>query len=115
MRSKECLCFALAGALWACADEARDEAQERDADSVFEAQASRGATLYARHCAECHGDGGQGGDAPRVVGLDEGALPREPPASRQVRKEEFVTVADVAGFVVANMPPGRTGSLANED
>ena len=116
MRFNEYLCAALAVALWACADdEARDPPEERDTDTVFEAQASRGAGLYARHCAECHGESGQGGDAPALVGLADGALPREPPASRRVRKEEFVTVADVGGFVLANMPPGRGGSLSDEE
>ena len=50
--------------------------------------------------------------APRVVGLKEGALPLDPPATSKGRKERFVTVADVAGFVVANMPPKKGGSLS---
>jgi mono/diheme cytochrome c family protein len=116
MRSSEYLCAALAATLCACADdEPRDDGQERDMDTVFEAQASRGAALYARHCAECHGESGEGDSAPPLVGLDDGALPREPPASRRVRKEEFVTAADVAGFAVSSMPPGRAGSLSTDE
>src|SRR5215469_3733534 len=38
-----------------------------------ETQAARGAKLYAANCASCHGDQGQGVDAPPVVGKD--ALP----------------------------------------
>ena len=66
------------------------------------------------NCANCHGDSGQGVKAPRVVGLKDGALPLDPPADRKFRKGRFVTVADVAQFVVANMPPGKAGSLTND-
>lgn len=64
-----------------------------------------GSELYAANCASCHGDGGEGKDAPRVVGLDKGALPLDPPAGAKIRKVPFRTAADVAGFVVTNMPP----------
>jgi S-disulfanyl-L-cysteine oxidoreductase SoxD len=109
--------------LVACA-EGDEDGDEREQDSTpvkemattFEDQVELGAMLYAEHCAKCHGDSGQGTDkAPRVVGLDEGALPLDPPATRRVRKEQFVTVADVAGFVVANMPPEEAGSLSTEE
>jgi cytochrome c len=101
--------------LAACASDGdKEPAQEQDEASVFEAQASRGAALYAKHCADCHGASGQGGDGPRLVGLEQGALPEKPPASRSVRDVDFVTVADVASFAVANMPPGQGGSLSNE-
>ena len=80
----------------------------------FAAQVAEGQTLYGNNCANCHGDSGQGVKAPRVVGLKDGALPLDPPADRKFRKGRFVTVADVAQFVVANMPPGKGGSLTNE-
>ena len=48
-------------------------------------------------------------------GLAAGALPLDPPADREVRKSRFVTVADVATFVVATMPPDEPGSLDTED
>jgi cytochrome c len=80
----------------------------------FAAQVAEGLTLYVNNCANCHGDSGQGVKAPRVVGLKDGALPLDPPADRKFRKGRFVTVADVAQFVVANMPPGKGGSLTNE-
>jgi mono/diheme cytochrome c family protein len=81
---------------------------------TFNEQVALGQTLYGRHCAECHGAGGQGDTAPRVVGLKEGALPLDPPAGREARKSKFVTVGDVATFVVANMPPKKAGSLTPE-
>jgi cytochrome c len=84
------------------------------APASFAAQVAEGQTLYGNNCANCHGDAGQGGKAPRVVGLKEGAFPLDPPADRKSRKGRFVTVADVAQFVVANMPPGKAGSLSND-
>lgn len=79
---------------------------------TFQQQVADGQKLYGENCANCHGDSGEGGTkAPRVVGLKEGALPLDPPADRKYRKNKFVTVADVAEFVVANMPPGKGGSL----
>jgi S-disulfanyl-L-cysteine oxidoreductase SoxD len=83
--------------------------------ATFTEQVSLGQTLFGQHCAECHGDSGQGDKGPRLVGLKEGALPLEPPASRKVRKTRFVTVADVAEFVVANMPPKKAGTLTQEE
>ncbi len=78
----------------------------------FQAQVAAGQKLYEEHCANCHGDNGEGGTkAPRVVGLAQGALPLDPPADRKYRKNRFVTVADVADFVVPNMPPGKGNSL----
>lgn len=38
-----------------------------------------------------------------------------PPAAANVRNTEFVTVADVAAFVVANMPPGQTDALSLDE
>jgi mono/diheme cytochrome c family protein len=81
------------------------------APSSFAEQVTMGQGLYAANCAECHGASGEGGKAPRVVGMKDGALPLDPPAERKARKERFVTVADVAGFTVANMPPKKAGSL----
>jgi len=79
---------------------------------AFAEQVAQGQKLYEANCANCHGDAGEGGTkAPRVVGLKEGALPLDPPADRKYRKNRFVTVADVADFTVANMPPGKGGSL----
>jgi len=81
------------------------------APATFAEQVAAGQAAYAANCAGCHGDAGQGGKGPRVVGLAQGALPLEPPAERKFRKTRFVTVGDVADFAVANMPPGKGGSL----
>ena len=85
------------------------------APTSFTEQVAQGQTLYGENCASCHGAGGQGDKAPRVVGIKDGALPLDPPADRKYRKGQFVTVADVAQFTVANMPPkkadGKSASL----
>jgi cytochrome c len=78
-------------------------------------QVAHGRTLFAQHCAKCHGPSGEGKDAPRLVGLAQGALPLDPPPSRKVRESRFVTAADVAEFVVANMPPKKAGSLTTDE
>lgn len=84
------------------------------APTSFADQVAAGATLYSQNCASCHGNAGQGDSAPRVVGLKDGALPLDPPADRKFRKSQFVTVADVATFTVANMPPKKGGSLTGD-
>ena len=82
----------------------------------FSEQAKKGAALYGEHCAECHGASGQGSEkAPRVVGMQAGALPLDPPGDRQHRKGQFKTVMDVAAFAVKNMPANDPGSLKEED
>jgi mono/diheme cytochrome c family protein len=82
--------------------------------TTFKEQVAAGQSLFALHCAECHGGAGQGKDAPRLVGLKEGALPLDPPAGRKFRKQKFVTVADVADFATHNMPPRNPGSLSKD-
>jgi len=81
------------------------------APASFADQVAMGQTLYAASCASCHGASGQGDKAPRLVGLKDGALPLDPPADRKLRKSQFVTVADVATFAVATMPPKKAGTL----
>jgi mono/diheme cytochrome c family protein len=84
--------------------------------ATFAEQVAHGQMLFTKHCAKCHGHSGQGTeDAPRLVGLEEGALPLDPPASRKVRKSRFVTVADVAEFAMANMPPKKAGTLTADE
>ena len=81
---------------------------------TFADQVTLGGTLYGEECASCHGKGGEGGKAPRVVGLAQGALPLDPPAGSRMRKTRFTTVSDVADFVVEKMPPGKGRSLTTE-
>jgi S-disulfanyl-L-cysteine oxidoreductase SoxD len=83
--------------------------------TTFAAQVSAGQKLYGEKCASCHGSSGEGGKGPRVVGMDKGALPLDPPADRKYRKNQFKTAADVAEFVVKAMPPGGDSSLKEED
>lgn len=85
------------------------------APSTFEEQVALGQKLYGERCAGCHGASGEGGKGPRLVGLDEGALPLEPRADAKYRKGTFRTVADVAAFVTQNMPPGKGGALTGEE
>jgi cytochrome c len=84
------------------------------APATFAEQVALGQKLYGEHCAECHGASGEGKDAPRVVGLDKGALPLEPPPTAKYRKSKFETVADVAQFATKNMPPAAPGSLSED-
>ena len=78
-----------------------------------EDQAAAGGKLFAKHCAKCHGDAGQGKKGPPVVGKD--ALPLDPPATAKLRKTQFHTAQDVAAFVAANMPPKKGGSLTVDE
>lgn len=80
---------------------------------TFTDQVTAGQKVYGASCAGCHGAAGEGTkDAPRVVGLDQGALPLNPPPGAKVRTTQFKTAADVAAFVVTNMPADKPGSLA---
>jgi S-disulfanyl-L-cysteine oxidoreductase SoxD len=90
-------------------------AENGAAPANFAEQVKLGQRLYGAKCAQCHGASGEGGEAPRVVGLSEGALPLQPPAKSTLRKTEFKTVMDVGAFVVQNMPPKAAGSLSTEE
>lgn len=82
--------------------------------ATFGAQAAEGQKLYADNCASCHGANGEGGKAPRLVGVSEGALPLDPPSGAKYRKSQFRTAADVASFVVKAMPPNNAGKLSED-
>jgi len=64
-------------------------------------QVAWGQELYAKNCASCHGDHGEGGGAPALVGKDV--------------LGKFKTGKDVFDFVKANMPPKKAGSLTDEE
>jgi cytochrome c len=68
--------------------------------STFAEQAGAGRVLFAQRCATCHGAGGKGGRAARLVGVSTGALQR------------FGSAKQVADFVIANMPPGGGSRLS---
>lgn len=93
-------------------DASLPDAAVGDAGDPWVEQVAFGMTTYAANCAQCHGADGTGATAPAVVGDD--ALPREPPASRNLRTQEFVTALDVFEFASENMPPGNPGSLSDE-
>ena len=96
-------------------NDAANAAGAESPPATFGEQVALGQKLYGQNCAGCHGPGGAGtSDAPRVVGLKEGALPLDPPATAQFRKTQFKTVMDVGEFVVKNMPPNKGGSLGTE-
>jgi mono/diheme cytochrome c family protein len=83
-----------------------------DADRTFEQQVEEGGALFGDHCAECHGESGQGtGNAPPLVG--EGALPEEPPEERMFRTNDFNTAADVYAFANEYMPADDPDSVSD--
>jgi len=101
--------------LAACGGGAAAEGTRSATPATFADQVALGQKLYGEKCASCHGSSGEGDRAPRVVGLDKGALPLDPRPDAKVRKTQFRTAADVATFVVKNMPPGGDSSLREED
>lgn len=115
MNARSSLFFAsLACLLFACGASRTAESAASPPPATFAEQVSLGQALYGEQCAGCHGSKGEGGGAPRLVGMADGALPLDPPASAKVRKGQFRTAADVAEFVVHEMPPGKAGSLTAE-
>src|SRR3954462_9552201 len=73
------------------ASEAAASAPATSAPSTFAEQVTLGGQLYGQKCAECHGASGEGSPGPRVVGLDKGALPLDPPPTAKARKSQFKT------------------------
>jgi cytochrome c len=93
--------IALSAALLALACRSDSEPEPADQDAAD--QIARGAVVFSKSCAECHGTSGQGTDeAPPLVGA--GALPLHPRPG-QKRAAPFHTALDVATFVTQNMPP----------
>lgn len=74
-------------------------------DGVYsEAQASRGATLYDKECAKCHGaEGAGGGMAPALTGAAFAA------------NYDGQTVGDLAERNRTSMPPGKEGQMSAQD
>src|SRR3954465_14701197 len=102
----------------ACGGPASDAQSGHDAAQAapanFSEQVTRGTEVYTARCAKCHGKAGEGSPGvPAVVGPT--ALPLDPPSRAKFRKTQFVTVADVAEFVVKNMPADAPGTLSEED
>ena len=65
-----------------------------------DSQASEGAALYRSHCASCHGDGLDGGEAvPALVGVTFSTT------------WEGVPLFDLFERIRTTMPPGKTGAV----
>ena len=79
-------------------------AQETPNAGVFTVeQASSGAVVYARACAECHGVGLRGSShGPELFGPG------------FMRAWNGRTTRELFNYLVGNMPPGLSGSLSNE-
>jgi mono/diheme cytochrome c family protein len=103
----------------ACAQQRSDSAPSSSQPAAdtpkdpVKTQIAEGARLYGAHCASCHGDAGQGADAPALVGA--GALPGTPPEGRKHRTGTFATVADIHTFVDDTMPPGDPSVVSADD
>ena len=109
------LLLSVSGGLAACGSAASAPPPHTGPAAVtFEDQVEQGGALYGAQCASCHGASGEGGGAPRVVGLADGALPLAP-REGSARTSSFTTVADVATFVVATMPPAAPGRLSADE
>lgn len=73
--------------------------------SDFIAQADRGAAVYARHCAVCHGDHLQGAVAPALSG----------PVFAQQWTKGTRTAGDLYYIISTSMPRPATGSLTQDE
>ena len=69
---------------------------------AFSDQTDRGRTLYVSGCAKCHGQQGQGDQAPRLIGTVTG-LP------------EYKTAQGLFDYVSSQMPNDTPGSLKAEE
>ncbi len=65
-------------------------------------QTDRGRTAFLNSCAKCHGQQGQGGDGPRIIGSPNG-LP------------EFKTAQGLFDYVSTQMPQNNPGTLTAEE
>lgn len=98
----------------ACGATDAKSANSEPAPTTFSEQVTKGADEYGEHCAKCHGASGEGtAQGPAVVGPT--ALPLDPPSGAKARTSKFITVADVASFVVKNMPGDTPGSLSTDE
>lgn len=71
---------------------------------------TRGETIFERECAECHGDGGEGGGGPRLVdtGLDATEATAAVAEGRGIMPAGIVTGqerVDVVAYVVSISSP----------
>ena len=77
------------------------------------AQRERGALLYERHCATCHGGRGEGGAVPASVRAP--ARRDAPPLAGPGALRRFADAAELVAYVKYDMPPQAPGALASGD
>ena len=65
-------------------------------------QTDRGGMVFANVCAKCHGQQGQGDQAPRLIGTPNGLA-------------EYKTVQGLFDYVSSQMPNDTPGSLKSEE
>lgn len=96
-----------------------EPAKPSDADMAAAALAEQygtGKEIYAKACASCHGDNGEGNPKnPPLVGAK--ALPEKATfAKAKLRKKvAFKTAKDVFTFIKAKMPIDKPGTLADDE
>lgn len=102
-RTLVCLPIAAGLAVFvSCKSEPTGSSKDGAAFTTASAQIEHGGQVFANNCARCHGDHGEGGKGPPLVGKD--ALPLRRPDAKK-RTGEFRTAMDIAAFVTQNMPP----------
>lgn len=75
-----------------------------------------GKEVYAKACASCHGDAGEGNPKnPALVG--DKALPEKAtfPKTKLRKKVAFKTAKDVFDFIKAKMPIDKAGTLSDDE
>ena len=86
------------------------------AASALAEQYEVGKEVYAKACASCHGDKGEGNAKnPALVG--DGALPEKVtfPKAKLRKGVTFQTAKDVFDFIKKNMPLDKKGSLSDDE
>jgi mono/diheme cytochrome c family protein len=95
-----CIVIAVQGFRSACYYVEIKESRSRAANMVIE----RGRSLFLRHCADCHGDDGCGGDGPSLRGLTKtddwlGDQIRKGVKGRMVSFEDTLTPEETAAII----------------
>ncbi len=95
--------LALAAMLGACKQAAPAPTATPQAGSNTAGQlAEQGKTVYARSCARCHGDRGQGGSAPALTG-------------ERTSLNSYGDAQKLFEKISTTMPPSAPGSLSQEE
>ncbi len=76
-------------------------------------QAEKGKTLYAKHCAVCHGANGEGGTVPEKFGKMAGK--KASPVAGPGYLPKMKTAGQAYEFAKKNMPADKPGSLKDAE